>query len=280
MINKIKCRKTRWVLLLLLSTYLMVFGMMVSPGFQGGEKISANVGSEWLIPATFSSETPLTQAKSLQLSELTQSLIPQFTGLSMRGVTSLYDMFPGVVGSGSLTTDLLEINGPPSFSQFLENVAAGDAKTIIGIYVEGILGLEVVQQPRGNPAYVSSDYGTATQFYLPADFGVVGLLAHNYLSGSSFLRLLPGHEIRLVYGDGSYQRFRVSGVADFERLSRLDVYSNFRDLSTRAILSSTELFVRFYTGDNHLTLQTCLAGEGYADWGLRMVSAVPLDTEN
>jgi hypothetical protein len=176
--------------------------------------------------------------------------------------------------------DTLDLVGDAEFDQFLHQVFNGDGKTITGVYVEGIFSLRVIQQPQDDVAYVSNEFGTATQFQSPAFYGVVGLLAHNYLSGRHFLNLTPGLEIRLVYGDGAYRRYRVVGFADFERLTRFDVRSDFRDLHTQAILTSREMFDRFYRGENFLTLQTCLEGEGISNWGIRMVSAMPIDDES
>jgi len=167
-----------------------------------------------------------------------------------------------------------------AFDQFIQDVINGDGETITGVYVEGIFALRVLQQPYQNNAYVSNEEGTATQFRLATRYGVVGLLAHNYLSGRYFLSLSPGHEVLVVFGDGHYSRYRVSDITDFERLTINDVHSNFRDLSTQSVITSVELFNRFYRGDNYLTLQTCLEGEGYTSWGVRMVSAVPVGPDN
>jgi hypothetical protein len=190
---------------------------------------------------------------------------------------------PRIVGgavSELSDTDTLDLVGDAEFDQFLHQVFNGDGKTITGVYVEGVFSLRVIQQPHEDVAYVSDEFGTATQFQSPAFYGVVGLLAHNYLSGRHFLSLTPGLEIRLVYGDGAYRRYRVVGLADFERLTRFDVRSDFRDLHTQTILTSRDMFDRFYRGENFLTLQTCLEGEGISNWGIRMVSAIPIDDES
>jgi hypothetical protein len=176
--------------------------------------------------------------------------------------------------------DVLDISSISAFNIFLQEVFNGDGDTITGVFVEGLFSLRVVQQPFQDAAFVSNEKGTATQFQSPALFGVVGLLAHNYLSGRHFLYLSPGHEIRLVYGDGTYRRYQVVEFVDFERLTRSDVRSDFRDLKTQSILTNRQVFDRFYRGENKLTLQTCLEGDGYSNWGIRMVSAVPMDIES
>jgi hypothetical protein len=182
-------------------------------------------------------------------------------------------------GAASYTPDVLveEIPDDPDFDSFLEQVAHGDPETITGVYVAGLLSLKVLQQPAEDVAFVSNEDGTATQFQSPALYGVIGLLAHNFLSGKHFLNLVPGQEIRIVYGNGSYKRYQVSSISDFERLTRFDIRSDFRDIETDAVLSSKDLFTDFYREGNYLTFQTCLEGAGYSNWGVRMISAVPIE---
>lgn len=174
---------------------------------------------------------------------------------------------------------VIEDSNDTDFESFLSEVTNGDAGTVTGIYVAGLLKLRVLQQPSQDVAFVSNEDGTATQFQSPALYGVIGLLAHNFLSGKHFLSLAPGHEIRIIFGSGSFQRFQVSAIADFERMTRFDIRSNFRDLMTDQLLSSKDLFARYYREGNYLTLQTCLEGEGYSNWGVRMISAVPVNDE-
>jgi hypothetical protein len=176
--------------------------------------------------------------------------------------------------------DVLDISSISTFDIFLQEVFTGDGDKITGVYVEGLFSLKVVQQPPQDAAFVSNEKGTATQFQSPAFYGAVGLLAHNYLSGRYFLYLSPGHEIRLVYGNGTYRRYQVVEYVDFERLTRSDVRSDFRELKTQSIFTNRQVFDRFYRGENKLTMQTCLEGDGYSNWGIRMVSAVPMDIES
>ena len=182
-------------------------------------------------------------------------------------------------GAASYSPDVLveEIPEDPGFDSFLEQVAHGDPETITGVYVAGLLSLRVLQQPAEDVAFVSNEDGTATQFQSPALYGVIGLLAHNFLSGKHFLNLVPGQEIRIVYGSGSYKRYQVSDISDFERLTRFDIRSDFRNIETDAVLSSKDLFTDFYREGNYLTFQTCLEGAGYSNWGVRMISAVPIE---
>jgi hypothetical protein len=184
-----------------------------------------------------------------------------------------------MAGAASYTPDVQgeELSDDPGFDIFLEQVANGDPETITGVYVAGLLSLRVLQQPAEDVAFVSNEDGTATQFQSPTLYGVIGLLAHNFLSGKHFLSLVPGQEVRIVYGSGSYKRYQVSSISDFERLTRFDIRSDFRNIETDAVLTSKDLFADFYREGNYLTFQTCLEGAGYSNWGVRMISAVPIE---
>lgn len=174
---------------------------------------------------------------------------------------------------------VVQHDNDPEFESFVEEVTNGAADTVTGVYVADLIKLKVLQQPAQDVAFVSNEDGTATQFQSPALYGVIGLLAHNFLSGKHFFSLAPGQEIRIVYGSGSFRRYQVSAIADFERMTRFDIRSDFRDLKTNELLSSKDLFARYYREGNYLTLQTCLEGGGYSNWGVRMITAVPIDGE-
>jgi len=57
-----------------------------------------------------------------------------------------------------------------------------------------------------------------TQFSLPSQFGNVGLLAHNTLSGKFFFQLEVGQEVRLVYGDGRVEYFVIQRILQYQAL--------------------------------------------------------------
>jgi hypothetical protein len=244
---------------------------------QSGEDQQEGIHVPRSIPDTYSAEIFQAQ-RELPLEEpVLPEPFSQDGGVAMDGSASQAIAGAVVDPSGA---QALYTTRDVGFEAFVLDVANGDSETITGVYVAGLLSLRVLQQPPEDVAFVSNENGTATQFQSSAHFGVVGLLAHNYLSGRHFLSIAPGHEIRLVYGDGSYRRYQVVGLADFERLTRFDVLSDFRDLQTQAILTSREVFDRFYRGNNYLTLQTCLEGDGDLNWGIRMVSAVPIDPDS
>ncbi|WKZ36610.1 MAG: sortase [Anaerolineales bacterium] len=164
----------------------------------------------------------------------------------------------------------------PALSDFIQAVSNGDEHSLRGIYVSGLMAFPVIQQPKGNPGYVSSIDSVITQFGMAAETGNVGLLAHNYLAGSMFSGLKPGDAITLVYGNGRTQSFVVESILQYQALKPLSPYSNFKDLETQNLLTAEQLFNKVYRGEYHLTLQTCIENEGNLSWGRLFVIAKPV----
>ena len=163
----------------------------------------------------------------------------------------------------------------PDFTEFSNSVENGDKSVLRGVYVSNVLATPVVQQPVDNAGYVSSTDGMLTQFSLPSQFGNVGLLAHNTLSGKFFFQLEVGQEVRLVYGDGRVEYFIIQRILQYQALQPNSPYSNFRDLSSDEILTAEQVFRKVYTGDRHVTFQTCIAANGISTWGRIFVIATP-----
>lgn len=163
----------------------------------------------------------------------------------------------------------------PTFVEFARAVQNSEATTPRGIYVPEVLALPIVQQPAGNAGYVSSKMGEVTQFGMAAQFGNVGLLAHNHLSGSSFSQLAPGQEVRLVYGNGTVEDFVITQILQFQALEPNSQYSSFRDLSNHEMLTAEQLFNKVYRGDRHVTFQTCIADTESLSWGRLFIIATP-----
>ena len=161
------------------------------------------------------------------------------------------------------------------FEEFHQSVQNGRADVPRGVYVENVLQLPVVQQPIDRPYYVSKRNGEATQFGMTSQYGNVGLLAHNTLSGRSFSNLSIGQEVRLLYGDGRVEYFVVKQILRFQALDPESVSSSFRNLDRHEILSAGEMFNRAYVGEHRLVFQTCIEAEGNASWGRLFVVAMP-----
>jgi hypothetical protein len=163
----------------------------------------------------------------------------------------------------------------PAFTDFSKAVQNGQADMLRGIYASNVLALPVVQQPTGNAGYVSNTDGEATQFRMASQFGNIGLLAHNHLSGKFFSGLAVGQEIRLVYGDGHIEYFVVTEVLKYQALQPNSPYSSFKNLAKDETLTAEQMFKRVYVGDQHVTFQTCINAEGNLSWGRLFVIAVP-----
>jgi hypothetical protein len=163
----------------------------------------------------------------------------------------------------------------PDFAEFSITVQNSEANALRGVYVPEVLALPVTQQPPGNAGYVSSRDGEVTQFNMAAQFGNVGLLAHNHLAGKLFPQLTLGQEVRLVYGNGTVEYFVITQILQFQALEPTSQYSSFRDLTNDEMLTSTQLFNRVYRGERHITFQTCIAGTESLSWGRLFVIAIP-----
>jgi hypothetical protein len=163
----------------------------------------------------------------------------------------------------------------PGFADFSRSVQNGDARVLRGVYVPDVLALPIVQQPMDRPYYVSNRDGEATQFGMASQYGNIGLLAHNTLSGRDFSRLSIGQQVRLVYGDGRVEDFLVADILRFRASNPESVSSSFRNLDRNETLSASEMFTRTYTGERHLVFQTCIAANGDVSWGRLFIIAVP-----
>jgi hypothetical protein len=180
-------------------------------------------------------------------------------------------------------TSLVEAEGlefPPTVQKFIDEIADGEADAVRGVYVADTIMLPVIQQPKNNAAFVSEEAEVITQFQSAAQYGVIGLLAHNFLSGELFYNLGIGQEVVIVMGDGSNRRYLVEGVYQYKKLSPNNLRSNLVDLSDGQTLTTSQVFSRFYRGDHKVTFQTCLEREGKLNWGLTFIVALPLGSDN
>jgi hypothetical protein len=160
---------------------------------------------------------------------------------------------------------------------FVASVVNGNANQIVGIYVNGVLADPVVQQPSGNAGWISEQDDVITQFASASQFNVTGMLAHNTHAGIKFFNLEVGQEVLLVKGDGSFSAYRIDSIRQFQALQPLSPYSDFLDLDSGEKLSAVDLFYQVYSGDHHLTFQTCIENDGEASWGRLFVMASPIE---
>jgi hypothetical protein len=111
---------------------------------------------------------------------------------------------------------------------------------------------------------------------MASEVGNIGLLAHNHLAGSSFANIKDGDRIILIYGDGHLESFLVERIEQYQALSPLSPYSQFKDLATESVLTAEDLFREVYRGEYHLTLQTCIDNQGNSSWGRLFIIAKPI----
>jgi len=161
------------------------------------------------------------------------------------------------------------------FQDFYNPIQNGEADVIRGVYVSDILAFPVVQQPDNEPYYVSGHDGEVTQFAVASQYGNIGLLAHNNLSGRSFSKLSVGQKVELVYGDGRIEKFVITEVLHFQAVQPQSQQSSFLNLDTSQTLSANQMFNRVYAGNYHLTFQTCIKANGNMSWGRLFVVATP-----
>jgi hypothetical protein len=158
-------------------------------------------------------------------------------------------------------------------TSFVSSVSDGNRKVLRGVYAAGTFALPVVQQTYA--AEVSRAPETATQFGMAQNYGVVGLLAHNYLSGQEFFELTVGQSISLVYGDGRVEAFRVTRILQFQATIPESANSGFINLDTGKGTDAEGLFRQVYMGSRHVTFQTCIEQAGDSSWGRLFVIAEP-----
>ena len=155
-------------------------------------------------------------------------------------------------------------------------VANNQSNIVQSVYVNGTLDLQVVQQPKGEANYVSPKDGELTQFSTVSQYGNIGLLAHNYLSGRAFSQLAIGQDVHVMYSNGEIESFVITEILSYQALEPKSQYSSFQSLENEGeILTVEEMFDRVYRGDRHLTFQTCIANDGMTSWGRLFVVARP-----
>lgn len=164
----------------------------------------------------------------------------------------------------------------PTFADSPQLVQTSPAGVVSLVHIDDLLEFPVIQQPGGKPNYVSKNLGELTQFSSASQYGNIGLLAHNYLSGRYFFRLALGQAIHVQYSDGTREEFIVTEILRYEALEPKSPFSSFRNLNNKdEILSASQMFERAYGGGYRVTLQTCIAKYGNASWGRIFIVATP-----
>lgn len=163
----------------------------------------------------------------------------------------------------------------PNFSDFVQSIQTGEENVVRGVYVPNVMAYRVAQQPLDNPGFLSSKEDRVTQFRMAAEYGTVGLVAHNYLAGESFFNLEAGDEVRIVYGDSKVETFIVYEILQYQALQPNSPYSSFRNLDRDETLTVNQMFKRVFVSDGYVTFQTCIEKDGISTWGRLFVIAIP-----
>jgi hypothetical protein len=131
-----------------------------------------------------------------------------FSCLLLISLAALLNLTPGLPIAVTSIPELSWLQDPkpaalPTLYNFISSVKNGHTGTLTGVYVPGVLAYPVVQQSGSDAGFVSTQPETITQFRMAAQYNSVGLLAHDFLTGVSFIQLKPGPEVVLVFGDSS-----------------------------------------------------------------------------
>lgn len=158
----------------------------------------------------------------------------------------------------------------------IEPVLQEETKWVHRVTVPDLFSYNVIQQPQDKPYFVSSERDLVTEFSLPKKYGNIGLVAHNDLAGNLFSRLNVGQQIHVTYQDGHTDQYTVNAIYRYRALEPTKTESQFVDLASEKVYSASEVFVQMYTGESHLTLQTCIYADGDKSWGRLFVIAIPV----
>jgi hypothetical protein len=167
----------------------------------------------------------------------------------------------------------------PTLEEFISQVASGQNSAWRGLYAEGKFIARILQQPPGNYSFISLEADVLTQYML-AEEDVVGLLAHNTHAGQYYFLLSLEDQFYLIADNATTQLYQVHQIDRYQALQPNSNTSDYRNLQTGEILTTAQIFARYYMGDPHVTLQTCIAQNGQANWGRLFVVARPVSTDD
>jgi len=168
-----------------------------------------------------------------------------------------------------------EAQNVPSLNSFVASVENGYSTVIRGVYAREIFALPVIQQPKDNPGFVANADDVVTEFSMAQRYGTIGMLAHNHKAGQYFPLVKLGDKIDIVYGNGEVETFVVTEIHSYQALAPNNPYTPFIDLETGEQKTVEQVFFGMYTGERHLTLQTCIAQDNEPSWGRTALKLKP-----
>ena len=160
-----------------------------------------------------------------------REFIPLSSGGSEINSDFFTPMFFGDASTINSTEEILKSDRISALNDFILEISNGASDVIRGIYSENNFALPVVQQPSGQAGFVSTINGVATQFSMPNEYGVTGILAHSYLSGKHFFDMGIEDVIKVVYGNGEIKEYQISDIQTYQALQPNSPNSHFIDLS-------------------------------------------------
>jgi hypothetical protein len=173
---------------------------------------------------------------------------------------------------------LIPVTGAQSLEKVSQQVVIDAVATGSQIDLDGAYNYIIVQQPKGNAGYVSTQADKLTQFSLAAKYGSQGYLAHNYLAGASFFNLVVGSEIIVSYSDGHTKTYEVREIRHLQAIHPNSPTTSFLDIDHKNVkLSAKQVFLQTYGIKDRLILQTCIAKGDELSWGRLFIIATPVE---
>ncbi len=194
--------------------------------------------------------------------------------IALTGIFLVVFTLPQTVAADGVQSSL------PSLPAFIDSLRDGNPDALRGIYIANVMAAPIMQQPSGNPWFISNDPNPVTQFSIASEVGNIGLLAHNFLAGEYFKNITENDTIVLIYGDGSTRSFKVVSIQQYQAGDPLNPWSTFKELNSGEALTAEQLFNKVYRGEYHVTLQTCIEQDGNESWGRLFIIAVPIEVES
>jgi hypothetical protein len=178
----------------------------------------------------------------------------------------------------STVLPFIPVTGIQSLVKNSQQININAAPTASKIDLAGAFNYTIVQQPKGNAGFVSTQADKLTQFRLATKYGSQGYLAHNYLAGASFFNMVVGSEITVSYSDGHTETFEVQEIRHLQAIHPNSPTTSFLDIDHKnAKLTAKQVFLQTYGIKDRLILQTCIAKGDELSWGRLFIIATPVE---
>jgi hypothetical protein len=170
---------------------------------------------------------------------------------------------------------------PSELQLFAASLRNDNPDQVVGVYVPGVLALQVIQQPWNNSTFVENKNGSVvTQFSAAKKTDVIGLLAHNYLSsGASFYNLQINDDVSIVYGDGKVDTYRLTEMKIYQKLEPYSLTSDLIDLGSGRRITTSQAYHKFYETPGQVVFQTCIEENNNLSWGLFFIVGQKIEEE-